>query len=595
MKLPQIELIPSQEAVSSETATVLDVLIRVLPPEVEVSDERPSLNIGLVIDRSGSMQGEKLDYARQAAIYAVEQLKSTDRIGVVVYDTKVETLLPSTPAVNKHHIIQKIKRIQAGSSTALHAGWVQGGVVVSEALQTDSLNRVLLLSDGLANVGVTNPDLICSDVHGLSQHGVSTSTLGIGRHYNEDLLEAMARRGDGNYWFIQSPTQLPTIFDQELQGLMQTIGKNATLDIQTSSSVTLIKVLNALDIDEMGNFRLPNLIAGNPINIVARFKVTTHWPQTAVFNLTLAWDDPEQQIRRHADSALQITAVPQSELAHYPLNHTVQEQVVILEAAQAKQEAINLVDKGDIETARKLLQKTQADILNFSDSPIFVSEVEALSDLDARLQQHDVTLYRKMAQYQSTSRLRGHGYADLIYRLCRAPIKGDITQPLSAMGQPVAAIVNSADMLLSSNGALSRAIHRAAGPELLAACRRLGGCEPGQAKITPGFNLPANWVIHTVCPPWQNGSAQAEEILAHCYISCLALAATQGIHTVAFPAIGIGAMGFPIERAAKIALQTVGSYLAHERTVEAVLFVCYDEHTKRFYDEAFTRLTGYSG
>ena len=589
---PKIELIPQQPVVSSESTTLLDVLIKITPPKSELSAERPPLNIAMVIDRSGSMSGGKLDYARQAAIYAVEQLLPTDRVGVVIYDNNVETLLPSTPAVNKHHIIQKIKRIRAGGSTALHAGWVQGGIVVSEALQSEYLNRVLILSDGLANVGETNADVISSDVHGLAKRGVSTSTMGVGRDYNEDLLAAMARSGDGNYWFIQSPSQIPTIFDNELQGLMMTMGKGVTLDIRTSAEVTFLKILNDLDIDENRNFCLPNLLFGNSIDIIARFKVMAKSGDVPIFDMTLSWFDSEDQTTHGVDSALSLRGVPAKEVEKHPLNETVEEQVVILEAAQSKQEAMDLVDAGEIDQAQRLLQKTQAHVMRFSMSPFIQAEAEALSDLEKHLKE-DSIMVRKMALYQSHSRARGHGYADLVYRLGKGPIKGDITQPLMIFGQPVEAIVNSADSNLSEIGLLSQAIHKAAGPQLLAACRRLGGGKPGEAKITPGFNLPADWVIHTVCPLWEGGLSREEELLGQCYFNSLQVAADQGIRTIAFPAIGIGAMGFPIQRAAEIAMQAVGSILAHDRRVEAVLFVCFDDRTKQFYDEAFTKLTGY--
>ncbi len=127
MKVPTINLIPLRAAVSSDAATTLDVLVRIIPPTAEVELKRPTLNIGLVIDRSGSMQGQKIEYARQAACYAIQQLLSTDRASVTIYDTEVETLIPSTLAVDKADITRKIQRIQTGSSTALHAGWSHGG------------------------------------------------------------------------------------------------------------------------------------------------------------------------------------------------------------------------------------------------------------------------------------------------------------------------------------------------------------------------------------------------------------------------------------------------------------------------------------
>ena len=129
------------------------------------------------------------------------------------------------------------------------------------------------------------------------------------------------------------------------------------------------------------------------------------------------------------------------------------------------------------------------------------------------------------------------------------------------------AIVNAANTTLLGGGGVDGAIHRAAGPELLAECRTLGGCATGQAKITRGYKLPAKWVIHTVGPVWRDGNHGEEELLASCYRSCFALVEQQGIKTVAFPSISTGAYGFPMERAARIALRETKHFLEQNRSV----------------------------
>jgi O-acetyl-ADP-ribose deacetylase len=147
----------------------------------------------------------------------------------------------------------------------------------------------------------------------------------------------------------------------------------------------------------------------------------------------------------------------------------------------------------------------------------------------------------------------------------------------------VDAIVNAANSTLLGGGGVDGAIHSAAGPELLAECRMLGGCPPGQAKITRGYRLPARWVIHTVGPIWRGGGASEDATLASCYRSSLALAAQHGCATVAFPAISCGAYGFPIPRACRIAVAEVRAFLAANPRPERVDLVCFDVATYRAY------------
>lgn len=150
----------------------------------------------------------------------------------------------------------------------------------------------------------------------------------------------------------------------------------------------------------------------------------------------------------------------------------------------------------------------------------------------------------------------------------------------------VDAIVNAANSSLLGGGGVDGAIHRAAGPELLAECRSLGGCPTGRAKVTRGYDLPASWVIHTVGPIWRGGHAREGELLASCYRECLALAVEKGARSIAFPSIGTGAYGFPIELACRVALHEVRRFLLEERTLDKVLFVCFSQRDYETYIEA---------
>ena len=164
-------------------------------------------------------------------------------------------------------------------------------------------------------------------------------------------------------------------------------------------------------------------------------------------------------------------------------------------------------------------------------------------------------------------------------------IEGDIT------AQKVDAIVNAANSTLLGGGGVDGAIHRAAGPKLLEECRTLDGCKTGEAKITKGYNLPARWVIHTVGPVWHGGNNHEDELLAQCYTNSLALAEKYRLEAVAFPSISTGAYGFPVERASRIALNVVASYLSTAVFPKSIFVVCFSHNDYHTYLNSMKELT----
>uniref|UniRef100_B8HZL3 von Willebrand factor type A n=1 Tax=Cyanothece sp. (strain PCC 7425 / ATCC 29141) TaxID=395961 RepID=B8HZL3_CYAP4 len=406
MTTPQFQLLPLRAAVASDQPTTLDVLVKIIPPVPETRPQRPPLNLGLVIDRSGSMQGAKMEVARQAACFAVEQLLPSDRLSVTIFDDRVECPVPSTLVRDKATIIRTIQGIHSRGSTALHDGWVQGGIQVSQHLNPAHLNRVILLSDGLANVGETNPDAIAQHVHGLAQRGVSTSTMGIGEDYGEDLLEAMARSGAGSFYHIERTEQLAAIFQAELQGLMGTLGQTVSLGIEPKQGVVVVEVLNDFEQTPYGRYKLPNLVVGNSIEVVVRLKVPPLAESADLCQFRLAWDQPQQRQRQVLKTALRLPVVSTAQLADFPLNEEVQQQVALLMAARARQEAIQQMDRGNYDQALHVLQNVRDQVACMPASPMMQQEVQALSDLEEKMQRRDYKSSRKQALYEKHYRQR---------------------------------------------------------------------------------------------------------------------------------------------------------------------------------------------
>jgi O-acetyl-ADP-ribose deacetylase (regulator of RNase III) len=160
-------------------------------------------------------------------------------------------------------------------------------------------------------------------------------------------------------------------------------------------------------------------------------------------------------------------------------------------------------------------------------------------------------------------------------------VQGDITK------LAVDAIVNAANSSLLGGGGVDGAIHRAAGPELLEACRKLGGCPTGEARLTEGYRLPARYVIHAVGPVWTGGNNDEDALLASAYRASLTLAVRHGLRSIAFPAISTGAYGFPLERAVPIALNTVQAFLENDQTLQRVIMVCFDADVYQTYMRFF--------
>jgi Ca-activated chloride channel family protein len=384
---PKIEFFTTYPKLEADREQIVEVLIRITPPELTPFEKsRPDLNLSLVLDRSGSMEGDKMVRARNAAMYCVDQMLGTDRLSVVTFDDHIDVLFPSEPVNNKAGMKDLIGRITARGSTALHEAWVRGGLTVSEHLLDPGINRVILITDGLANVGVTSTDEIVSQAMGLFQRGVSTSTVGIGAHFNEDLLMPMAHSGGGNAWHVVEPNDIEEIFKFELQGLISRFGHTVSLSLVPADGVRIVDLLNDFELTETGRYRLPDLQSGSPLDIVVQLKVGAQAVGTTMRLLDLRLGFTPQDLK-NAEVVREhqiVEFAPNYEVERLPKNNEVTKATQFLMNARARNEAMRRMDVGDYSAAEDLiagsLRQTMTACAPMMSTPSVMQEAAALED-----------------------------------------------------------------------------------------------------------------------------------------------------------------------------------------------------------------------
>ncbi|HEX8176926.1 MAG TPA: VWA domain-containing protein [Pyrinomonadaceae bacterium] len=412
MTVPKIEFLLQRTRLEAGRDQTVDLLIRIIPPEIDsIIGRRPKLNLSLVLDRSGSMGGEKMERAREAASYCIDQLLPTDRVSLVIFDDVIDVLIPSQLAENKPALKERIAHIQARNSTALHEAWVRGGMQVSEHLADGAVNRVLLITDGQANVGLTNTDEIVSQAMGLFQRGVSTSTIGIGEDFQEDLLMPMAQSAGGNAWHVERAEDMQRIFSVELEGLIAQVAHTVSLGLIPSDGVRLSDVLNDFEMNENGRYKLPNLQAGSSLEVLAQLRVPAQAAGTKrhLLDLRLGYTPQEARSAEVLKQSLEVEFVEASKLKELPVNPEVEKAVRMLMNARARREAMGYFDSGDYIMAKQVVSSAlSASMPLFQSraaSPDIMEERQQLEELQSSLDNRDRDrMTRKKLVYESYRR-----------------------------------------------------------------------------------------------------------------------------------------------------------------------------------------------
>ena len=206
--------------------------------------ERTPVNVAFVIDRSGSMQGTRIVQAREAAAAAIRRLDKNDIASVVIFDDKIDVLVQAQPVDDHAAFIDRIRQVTARGSTAIHGGVIEGAQQVRHNLDQRRLNRVVLLSDGQANVGPRRPEDFAKLGRELLQQGISVSTIGLGMQYNEDLMLQLARASDGNHTFVGETTDLIQVFNKEFDDVLASCAQTVSIDVELKPGVRVVRALS---------------------------------------------------------------------------------------------------------------------------------------------------------------------------------------------------------------------------------------------------------------------------------------------------------------------------------------------------------------
>ncbi|HEY7522742.1 MAG TPA: VWA domain-containing protein [Candidatus Limnocylindrales bacterium] len=374
---------------------VLIELVAPIAPERPGRD-RPPVNLAFVLDRSGSMHGDKLRLARRAVDESLDRLRDGDRFGLVVYDDRVDVVAPAQPATAeaRRRAMGALDGIDARGSTNLAEGWLRGCELIATGGHDANVRRSLLLTDGLANVGITDPDELVRHAAELRARGVQTSTFGVGDDFDEALLQAMADAGGGHFAFIASPAQIADHVTSEVGEALDVVASEVGIEVTAHDEVRVdsLAPFPAAARGARTTIRLGDLVSGQVLRLVLRFtfphgelgrelgaivRVTDRDGVLAGDPVRLGWTYADERTNEEQ-----------------PRDREVDHAVAELFAARARQEAVARNRAGDYAGARALLAGVAGRVRGYAGSDI------ALNRVVERLGEDETAFARPMAEEQ---------------------------------------------------------------------------------------------------------------------------------------------------------------------------------------------------
>ncbi len=355
---------------------------------------RPAVNVALVLDRSGSMRGERIASAKAAAREALDRLAADDIVSLVTYNHEVDVIQRASRLGDDHDLRQRIDRLTADGRTALHAGVVAGAEEVKRFLDAEKINRVVLLSDGLANVGPSSPRDLAELGRTLGSDGISVTTIGLGLDYNEDLMSRLAAASDGNHAFVEDPEDLAGIFASEFGDALSVTSKDIEIIIECRIGFKPVRVLGREATIEGNRIRmkLNQLQGSNERYFVVELDAPeTRTPGEAeVASISVDYLDLASGSRKQENAQATGRFSASADEVEKSVNKPVMTQVTTQIATERSEKAVEMRDKGEVAAARKLLEgnavylKNAREMYGSGRGAASAQAVGALKELEAK-------------------------------------------------------------------------------------------------------------------------------------------------------------------------------------------------------------------
>ncbi|MDR2862722.1 MAG: VWA domain-containing protein [Puniceicoccales bacterium] len=356
---------------------------------LERRENRPPVNLAMVLDRSGSMNGEKIIQAREAAIEAVRRLATDDIVSLIAFDDRVETLIPATRVGDLRNIEERIRRIQPGNSTALHAGVSQGAAELRENLTKPGyIHRIILLSDGQANVGPETPEQLGALGVKLVKDGISVTTVGLGLGYDEDLMTKLALKSDGNTYFVKNARDLPDIFKTELGDVLNVVARRVAITIEFPEGVRPVRFVGREGTikGQSAELTINQIYGGQEKFALVEVEIPTVKDGTErdLARVNVAFENTRSQTVEKSTVVGRARFSADKNVVLKSANQRVQADYASNLIAVAKDEAIVLADAGKVSEAAALMRLQSATLNSgyFANNTV-VAELASKNTADA--------------------------------------------------------------------------------------------------------------------------------------------------------------------------------------------------------------------